>query len=130
MPEGAEQVSDAVAYEARNIAKDAARDIQSHEEICAERYEGIRATLVKMENSFDKQLGMIWKILASVGGTFFTIIIGLLAFLAKTQWDANAASQSRADTKIEMLQQQRDRPPEIVVQQPLPRSLDDHQVAH
>lgn len=91
-----------IAYEARNLARQNARDIEQHEDLCAERYAGIH----------DK-IGEIKGMLKWAGGTGFSIIIGLVGFLAVQMFHQN--EQQRRDQelrgqaqqqKIELLQQQ------------------------
>lgn len=84
-----------VAYEALNLSKQNTRDIEAHEDLCAERY-----------NNINNSIGEIKSILKWAGTTGFLIIIGLLGFLAKTTWEAKEQAQEAAATKIEMLQTQ------------------------
>lgn len=84
-----------VAYDALNLAKQNARDIENHEEICAERYAGIHASMGEIKN-----------ILKWAGGTLFSIIISLLAWLALQQFNANDQARKSAETKIELLEKQ------------------------
>lgn len=91
-----------VAWDALNLGKQNARDIEAHEDLCAERY-----------NHINVSIGEIKGILKWAGGAAFGIIIGLLAFLAQAQFAANDAAQKAAREKIEMLESAaRDRAPQ------------------
>lgn len=101
-----------VAYEALNLAKQNARDIESHEDLCAERYGNI-----------NKSLGEVKGILKWAGTTLFGIIIALLGFLAAQQFNANDSARKQAEMKIELLERQllqQARPSAPVVAQPQP----------
>lgn len=84
-----------VAYQALNLSKQNERDINAHEDLCAERYAHINTSISEIKG-----------ILKWAGTTGFLIIIGLLGFLAKTTWEAKEQAQQAASTKIEMLQSQ------------------------
>lgn len=90
-----------VAYEALNLARQNARDIEGHEDICAERYQNIH-----------EKLGMIFRIIAWAGGTGFLLIMGLLAFLAKTQFESIRALQSAAVQRVSA----QPLPPQVIIQ--------------
>lgn len=91
-----------VAYEALNLSKQNTRDIEAHEDLCAERYKNINTSISEIKS-----------ILKWAGTTGFVIIIGLLSFLAKAQFDANSTAQRAAQAKIEMLERnQQGRPNE------------------
>lgn len=94
------------AYEALGMAKEAKAEIAAHEDVCALRYKSIEAALTKIETSFDKQLGMVWKVIAWAGGTAFLIVMGLLGFLAKSQFSSMTALQEAVNKP----------PPPIVIQ--------------
>lgn len=84
-----------VAYEARNLARQAGRDITKHEEICAERYAEIRASVKEVKG------WITW------GGSFaLTIVIGLLAFLASAQFKANDEDRRLQQARIDQLEHQ------------------------
>lgn len=101
-----------IAYDALTMARDAmakaeqnARDIEGHEDICAERYENIR-----------EKLGMLFKIIAWAGGSAFAIVMGLLAFLAKTQFDQIKTLQSAVGQRTELLERAQSVPPQVIIQ--------------
>ena len=100
------ETSGAVAYEARELARQAQRDIESHEAVCAERYGNI-----------NDKLNMLFKIIAWAGGTAFLVVMGLLTYLAKTQFENITALQQA------LAQQQRIpvSPPQVYIQ-PAPGS--------
>lgn len=103
-----------VAYDALNLAKEAKRDIVAHEDICAIRYERINVTLSEMKSGIDEKFNMIWKIIAWAGGSAFLIVMGLLAFLAKTQFDSMTEFQ-RIMTQPQPVPQAAP-PPQIIIQ--------------
>mgnify|MGYP001617980049 CR=1 FL=1 len=84
-----------VAYEGRNLARQTARDIENHEEICAARYAGIH-----------KQIGEIKGFLIWGGGLAFTTILAVLGFLAVAQFNANAKAGDRQQDRIDKLERQ------------------------
>lgn len=89
-----------MAREANDKAERALRDIEGHEDICAERYRNI-----------NEKLGMLFKIIAWAGGTGFLLIMGLLAFLAKTQFESINALQKAA-----VVQRADPLPPQVIIQ--------------
>lgn len=84
-----------VAYQARNRADQALRDITKHEEICAERYAEIRASVKEVKG------WITWG-----GSLALTIVIGLLAFLASAQFKANDEDRRAQQTRIDQLERQ------------------------
>lgn len=102
-----------ILYDALNMARHAQQQVDNHEEVCAERYKTIHESLTKLETSFDKQLGMIWKVIAWAGGSAFLIVMGLLGFLAKTQFDQITALQTAAAQRAPAAQQL---PPQVIIQ--------------
>lgn len=96
----------AVAYEALNLGKQNSRDIEQHEDICAERYRNINNSMTKIETSVDKQFGEIKDILKWAGGALFSVIIALLGFLATQQFNANDQARKQAEAKIDLLERQ------------------------
>lgn len=84
-----------VAYDALNLAKQAVRDIESHEDICAERYAGIHDKIREIKS-----------LIGWAGGSAFGIIIAVLGFLAIQMISANDQARHDQQTKIDMLQQQ------------------------
>ncbi|AOR76549.1 hypothetical protein [Novosphingobium resinovorum] len=84
-----------VAYQALNLARQNARDIEKHEDICAERYQGIH-------DAIDEIKGVLWK----AGGGAFTVILGVLGFLLVQQLNANGKLHDENQSEIRRLQQQ------------------------
>lgn len=84
-----------IAYDALNLAKQNARDIESHEDICAERYAGIHEKIREIKG-----------VITWAGGLAFTVIIGILGFLASAQFSANDQQQKTQQTRIELLERQ------------------------
>jgi len=105
-----------IAYEALNLGKQNARDIENHEDICAERYANINKGMAKIESNVDKQFGEIKGILKWAGGALFSIIIGLLGYLAAAQFSANDIARKASDAKIDLLERQ------LLQQTPVPRA--------
>lgn len=85
----------AVAYEALNLAREVKRDQLGHEDLCAERYGNIH-----------KEMAEIKGILKWAGGALFSVIIGLLGFLAAAQFNANDQARKVAESKIDLLERQ------------------------
>ena len=96
----------AIAYEALNLSKQNERDIEKHEDLCAERYANINITMAAIEQRADKGFTEIKGILKWAGGTLFAIIISLLGFLATQQFNANDSARRQAESKIELLERQ------------------------
>ena len=86
---------ESVAYDALNLAKQNARDIEHHEDICAERYQGINNAIREIKG------WMKW-----AGTSAFTIVIGMLGFLIVQQFHDNTKVQDNAQAKIDQLQRQ------------------------
>lgn len=108
-----------VAYDALNLAKQNERDINHHEDICAERYKNINDSMLAIEQRADKGFSEIKGILKWAGGALFSIILGLLAFLAQQQFVSNDTARKQAEAKIDLLERQliqQARPPVTVVQ--------------
>lgn len=84
-----------VAYEALNLAKQNARDIESHEDICAERYGNIHKAIDEIKGTLK------W-----AGGGAFTIIMAVLGFLLAQQLSANGKLHDDNQREIKQLQQQ------------------------
>ena len=111
-----------VAYAAIDLAKEAKLEILSHEKICAERYANINQTLTDLKNetlpdmkaAIDEKFNMIWKIIAWAGGAAFLIIMGLLSYLAKTQFEV-ITQQQRIANQPQVIQQAAP-PPQVIIQ--------------
>lgn len=131
----------AVAYEALNLSKQNSRDIEAHEDLCAERYDNIHKAIAEIKDTAKADKAEIKKatqdaldevkksstaatdeikgILKWAGTTVCGIIIALLGFLAAAQFNANDQARRDATAKIELLErqlQQQARPPAVVVQ--------------
>lgn len=65
-----------VAYDALNLAKQNERDIDRHEKICAERYEGINETMREIKSLIKSAIG--WGV---------SILLALLGFLLIQQFN-------------------------------------------
>lgn len=92
------------ARAALELGRQNERDIESHEAICAERYTNI-----------NDKLSTIFKIIAWAGGTGFLLIMGLLGFLAKTQFESINALQKVTVQGLERAQQPAP-PPQVIIQ--------------
>lgn len=108
-----------VALAARAKAEQAQRDIDSHEDVCAERYENIHAKLTEMKTEFSAQNRRIWGLFGWLGGTGFLILMGVLSFLLRAQYDTITAMSKASRDRIEL----RDRieavqplPPQVIIQ--------------
>jgi len=96
MPQGGEVTDVAsVAYDALNLARQVERDIESHEELCAERYAGIHEKIHEIKS-----------LIGWAGGVAFSIIVAVLGFLAVQMLSANDQARRDQQTKIDLLQQQ------------------------
>jgi hypothetical protein len=60
----------------RRTVEGAYRKIESHEEICAIRYEGINASLVKLEK-------LIWSVLLSIAGFLAVTLVAVVLHALK-----------------------------------------------
>lgn len=96
--------------------EEADRAVEAHEAICAERYKNLQASF----GGVQKEMGMLWRILAWAGSTTLLLILGLLGFLAKVQFDSMNARDESARQIVEILKRQPS-PPQVVVQ-PAPGS--------
>lgn len=101
-----------IAYDALMMAQKAdgkadsvAQAQESHEEVCAERYKNIH-----------EKLGMIFKIIAWAGGSAFLVIMGLLGFLAKTQFDTISEMSKATAQRTEQMERAQAQPPQVVIQ--------------
>ncbi len=82
-----------VAREALDLAKDVDRRMDGHEDICAIRYRSLENSIAHVKNELSASVGDIKKVLAWAGGTAFIGLIGALSFFLKVQFDANADMQ-------------------------------------
>ncbi len=87
-----------VAREALDLAKDVDHRVNAHEDICALRYKRLEENITAVKSD----VGDVKKIIAWAGTTGFAIILGVLGFLMKAQFDANTEMQRT----IQNLQQQ------------------------
>ena len=101
-----------LAYDALTIARDgkskaeqALREIESHEDVCAERYKNI-----------NEKLEMLFKVIAWAGGAAFLLVMGLLGFLAKTQFESISALQKATLQRTEILERTQPMPPQVIIQ--------------
>lgn len=85
----------AAAYEALNLAKQNTRDIEGHEDICAERYAGIHKAIDEIKGTIK------W-----AGTTAFGIIIAMLGFMLVQQLNANGKINDDNQRRIDSLQGQ------------------------
>jgi len=97
---------ESVAYDALNLGKQNARDIENHEKICAERYAGIHTAIGELKASMatsNKEFrGFFWK----AGGAAFSIILTALGFMLSQQFAASSRVNDDRQRKIERLVQQ------------------------
>lgn len=93
-----------MARHADGKAERALQAVDSHEDICAERYRNI-----------NEKIGTIFKLLAWGGTTALMLILGLLGFLAKTQFDSMKARDDTTQQIAEILRRQSP-PPQVIVQ--------------
>lgn len=87
-----------VAHEALDLARKVELRANSHEDICALRYERLEENITNVKSD----VGDVKKILAWAGTTGFAVILGVLGFLLKLQVDANTDMQKA----VQNLQQQ------------------------
>jgi len=97
---------DQVAYDALNLGRQNARDIENHEKVCAERYAGIHTAIgelkISVATSNKEFRGNFWK----AGSLAFTIILGMLGFMLSQQFAASNRVNDDQQRKIERLMQQ------------------------
>jgi hypothetical protein len=107
----------AVAYEALNLGKANQKAIESHEDVCAERYSNINTAIDEVKNELRRSVdgvkadvtasvGEIKTILGWAGGLGLSVIITMLGYLALSQWEANQDAQKAATEKIALLERQ------------------------
>lgn len=82
-----------VAYEARNRANAAHEKIDSHEQLCSERYKNI-----------NDNLSMLFKIIGWGGSTTLLLLIALLGWLGNRVVDSVDASNQQLRDQIEAVQ--------------------------
>lgn len=91
-----------VAREALDLAKDVDRRVNSHEDICALRYEQLHASIAAVKKDVGDSVGDIKKVLGWAGATLVVVMMSVLGFFLKAQFDANAEMQRQLNS----LQQQ------------------------
>lgn len=96
----AQQTASAVAYEALNLAKSVDQRVNSHEDLCAERYANINKSVADLGLATTTQIAELKGILKWIGVAAFGIMTSLIGFLAIQLWTAN-------NTKIERLERLR-----------------------
>lgn len=82
-----------IDQDARDKANAALAQIDAHEDICAIRYQGIQTEISGMK-----------RIITWAGAAAFSVIIGMLGFLARAQFDA--VEQMRRDQLVRVESQQ------------------------
>lgn len=102
-----------VALEARELARAAKAEIDGHEAVCAERYENINQKLGP-DGDIRRQLGMMWKIFGFAGSTGFLIVMGMLAYLMKS----NDESMHDLQKTVTEMRATPPSPPQIIIQPP------------
>jgi hypothetical protein len=134
VPEGHCEVSDvqpdrlrgitAIAYEAQTLAKQAVRDIEQHEDVCAERYGNIHKALAEMKVEFKEANAKTSKTFWWMFTTGFAILISLLGFLLKAQIDTIAEmAKATAQRSVIMERTRPTLPPQVIIQ-PAPGQSD------
>jgi hypothetical protein len=76
--------------------------MESHEKICAERYENIHSSIEEIKQGNEKIWGIMWK--AGVGG--FSLLLTILGFLTMSLLTANQQTQRAIQVKQDLMQQQ------------------------
>lgn len=95
-----------IAYDALNLGKQNARDIEAHEDLCAERYRNINESIAELKSEFRSTSNEQKQILKWAGTTAFGIIITMLGFLGVQVYNANQEADRERDRKFELLQRQ------------------------
>lgn len=57
--------------------------IESHEDLCAERYAGIHSTLGELKAAAEKQSTLLWGIVLSVAGSAVLLLVGIVTHALK-----------------------------------------------
>lgn len=57
--------------------------IQSHEDLCAERYANIHTSLGELKEASGKQSALLWGIVLSVGGASVLFLVGIVLHALK-----------------------------------------------
>ena len=78
-----------IAREALDLARNVEMRVNGHEDICAVRYGSLDTKISNVSND----VGDVKRILAWAGTTGFAVILSVLGFLMKAQFDANAEMQ-------------------------------------
>jgi hypothetical protein len=82
-----------VSEDAKELALQAQAAINAHEQVCAERYAHIHASISRIEGV------MKW-----VGGVIITLILAVLGWSLTQQYNANEAQKRALEDRIELLQ--------------------------
>lgn len=85
----------AIAYEARNRANAAHDKIDSHEQLCAERYGNINSNL-----------SLLFKIIGWGGVTFLSLLLGILAWTSNRVVESIDANNQQLRNQIEAVRTQ------------------------
>lgn len=81
-------MSDDIAREALDLAKDVERRVDSHEDICAIRYAQLEASIAAVRTEVSSSVGDIKKVLGWVGGLAVVTMLAMLGFFLKAQYDS------------------------------------------
>ncbi|MGN5375787.1 hypothetical protein [Sphingomonas hankookensis] len=112
-----------IAYDALQMARGAdgkadraLQAVDSHEDICAERYKNINDKVAAV----DAKVSTLFKLLAWGGTTALTLILALLGFLAKAQFDSITELQRASTQRAAILSEQIERKalpaPQVIIQ--------------
>ena len=97
------------ALEAARAAQKKADEVgaagEAHEDICAERYGNI-----------NEKIGTLFKLLAWGGTTALMLILGLLSFLAKAQFDSITELKAATAQRVDLGHRMDDMPPRVIIQ--------------
>lgn len=87
----------AVASEARHLSKQNERDIMRHEEICAERYAGINASVISLGDAIKDVNRTLFKGVVTILGAMSVVIMALIGAYVSENHERvdNAITQTR-----------------------------------
>lgn len=107
-----------IIYDALLLAQQAKQEVLAHEDVCAQRYLNIQNELTGIKDSIRN----LWKIIAWAGSTTMLIVMGLLSFLLKIQFENSQALQTATAQRLEInertdaIERHQAMPPRVIIQ--------------
>ena len=88
------------ATKALFVATETQNDFRNHTETCAARYKDLGDRITTLEADMKEGLHSIWRLLIWAGGTGFTILMSLLAFLLVQSYERNELDKRELSDRI------------------------------